>query len=110
MSDLTGHEVTAVLRGIIAGDVVVEAVSPGAANPRDRFGDVEFIADGWSIVIFFDCGDLDYVDRATSPEGRTVQFEAMWGSQSEPITFGLGWDELAALDMQLAKAPVRCVE
>jgi hypothetical protein len=109
MCDLTGHEVATLLRRVIAGDVGVQVVSPQAGGLRGWCCDIEVIADGWSIVIFIDCGDLDYVDRATSPDGRTVQFEAMWQHQSEPLTFGLGSAELAALTMQLDRAAVRSI-
>lgn len=37
--------------------------------------DVDFkIRDGWAVTIFYDCGELDYIDHFVSPTGEVVDF------------------------------------
>lgn len=31
-------------------------------------------ADGWRVVVFNDCGDWDYIDSITAPDGRTWDY------------------------------------
>lgn len=45
-----------------------------SANPPDRtddeYSDVTLPArDGWQVSLFYDCRELDYIDRITSPDG-----------------------------------------
>lgn len=55
-----------------------------ALNPREVFyvedpwqseGNIEFVFRGWRATFFNDCGDLDYLDSVTAPDGRTANFE-----------------------------------
>lgn len=57
-----------------------------AANPPeemdDAFTDVEFAStDGWKVWIFYDCGELDYIDHFVSPSGEKVE---LWGDEIDP--------------------------
>lgn len=55
-----------------------EEVRYTGTNPEaDVFsGNVPFeSASGWRIVVFIDCGDWDYVDRAISPSGEEYDFD-----------------------------------
>lgn len=41
-----------------------------------HYGNVSYITDnGWLITVFFDCGEWDYIDSITSPEGETIMWE-----------------------------------
>lgn len=49
----------------------------GVAIPADSdvWGDVIFpCRDGWTVTIFYDCGELDYIDCFTDPSGNKVNF------------------------------------
>ena len=53
---------------------LVESVNPPATD-RERFGDRTFTAPGrWQVVIFYDCGELDYIDSFITPEGEEIDF------------------------------------
>ena len=54
-----------------------------SANPPDRIpcsspdwvGDKEFNTDGgWKVVIFYNVGDLGYIDHFKAPDGEEIQF------------------------------------
>jgi hypothetical protein len=55
-----------------------------AVAPPDDIGPGEFenrpfrTSDGWTVVIFYDCGELDYIDHFVSPEGEVI---ALWGDE-----------------------------
>ena len=38
---------------------------------------------GWTIEVFDDCGDFDYIDYATAPDGRTLDFHSIVGSRAD---------------------------
>ena len=41
----------------------------------DWSGDKEFDADdGWKVTIFYDCGELDFIDHFKAPNGEEIQF------------------------------------
>jgi hypothetical protein len=48
-------------------------------TPQDIYaGNVSYTAsNGWCITIFNDCNDWDYVDRVTTADGRSVDFDAI---------------------------------
>lgn len=59
------------LLGLIDGIVIPENIGPG------EFRDVEFLVrDGWKVDVFYDCGELDYINHFVSPEGERIDF---WG-------------------------------
>lgn len=47
---------------------------PDGIDPGDG-GSQEFdIAHGWKVSMFYDCGDLDYIEHFVSPSGKIVDF------------------------------------
>lgn len=42
--------------------------------------------DGWKVVIFYDCGDLDYIDSFISPDGERIE----WWWDAETLFSGDG--------------------
>ena len=45
--------------------------TPRGWDPGDCFNMELDVEGGWKITIFIDVGDLDYIDEATAPDGRT---------------------------------------
>lgn len=43
-----------------------------------HFGEPRFNVGGWTIKVFNDCGDVDYVDSAISPDGRVGTCHDWW--------------------------------
>lgn len=86
MSDkpqVTQGEVVAIFRSVLAGESEARLEFPDAWN-YIYAGDVDVFVDGWRIVIFNDCAELDYVDSATAPDGRTADYDD-WGFDRNPI-------------------------
>lgn len=55
------------------------------------FGDYDFKdSRGWTVTIFYDCGDWDYVDSVTAPDGRKIEypFDQFQGEHGNPLL----WD------------------
>lgn len=79
MSKLTRSEAEGFLDAINTGKVrLVPNVEPQA----HYCGDVHYLADnGWTITVFNDCNQWDYIDRIVANDGRTITFEEMeeWG-------------------------------
>lgn len=53
-----------------------------SANPPDykayEYGDIEMAAkDGWKVVFFYDCGELDYIEAFVMPDGTRLN---VWGT------------------------------
>ncbi|MBJ7370692.1 MAG: hypothetical protein JHD19_04495 [Pseudomonas sp.] len=59
---------------------------------------IEF--EGWQLVIFNDCGELDYCDECISPDGRRWSFENVGSDDLGPI-FLLSTQERAVLEQLL---------
>lgn len=67
-------EVADIFRRALRGEIAVKLLGTDAW--LDVFcGDVEFMFDDWSIVIYNDVNELDYVDSAIAPDGRTVEYD-----------------------------------
>lgn len=56
--------------------------------------------DGWHLAIFNDCGEFDYCDERTSPDGRRWSFERVVRDGVDPFFF-LGTHEQALLELLL---------
>lgn len=63
---------------------ILEGVAKGWAKPRPTWGygwdsghcgDIAYEVNGWKIVVFWDCGDWDYIDSVIAPDGRKAGFE-----------------------------------
>ena len=46
-------------------------------------GNVEYVVDGWIVVVFIDCNDWDYVDSVVAPDGRKGEFEDWFGDKDK---------------------------
>lgn len=101
---LSGHEVTSLLRSVLAGQVNLRARTPTQNWGNTYCGIVEFEADGWTLCIFNDCGSLDYCDSARAPDGRIGTFQAWFDANEEPIDL-LSEAEKDALEHQLQTCP-----
>jgi hypothetical protein len=57
---------------------LAEDVAPPEEQPSDSDNwctDVVFkAADGWKVVIFYDCGELDYISHFVAPGGKEIDF------------------------------------
>src|SRR5210317_725160 len=49
-------------------------------TPRKVYaGNMDFVSrDGWTITVFFDCPDWDYIDTVADPDGRKWDFDTLW--------------------------------
>lgn len=73
---LTTADVDALLRRIIAGEISWVAIDE---SWDDACGNIEFrTSDGWSIVVFNDVGEWDYLDSVLSPDGRAIGFADLY--------------------------------
>jgi hypothetical protein len=44
-------------------------------NDQVEHGNVRIaVRDGWWVVVFYDCGELDYIDHFVAPDGSVVDF------------------------------------
>jgi hypothetical protein len=57
---------------------LAESVNPPDEQPNDSSdwcGDKEFVTDkGWKVIIFYDCGELDYISHFITPDGEELDF------------------------------------
>ena len=84
-NDVTGPELVELFRMAIRREVKVVALGESwndvyADDVRLRIGD-------YTVVIFNDCNDPDYVDSATSADGREGDFDAWWSATSSRFRF-----------------------
>jgi hypothetical protein len=104
---IEGSEVAELFRQALRGEVSVRCVGDDwntiyAGNCAFMFGD-------WSVVIFNDCLELDYVDSAAAPDGRTGDFDGWYDIGREPV--GLLTDaEVAAMESLLESLPAATQE
>jgi hypothetical protein len=63
-------EITAALLLAIAK----QANIPDSMAYPNEFGDHIFDGpNGWKVIVFYDAGELDYIDRFVSPSGTTIE-------------------------------------
>ncbi|MBU9550394.1 hypothetical protein KTE50_17795 [Burkholderia multivorans] len=82
------NEVVGVLLKAVVGLVEVRLLSE--KSWRETWaGNVEYEIGLWRVTFFCDAGDLDYVDSAVAPDGRTVEYEDWFhpknGTGADPI-------------------------
>ena len=100
MNTIPEEEIAELFRKAIRGETKVVAVgfswnSAGCGNARVRI-------DGYDLVIFNDCQELDYVDSVTAPDGRTGDFDDWLNG---PVAF-LNPDEQELMERILESAEV----
>jgi len=102
-NDVTGPELVELFRKAIRREV--EIVALGEPWKDNYSGNIRFRIGGYTVVIFNDCNELDYVDSATAPDGREGDFEAWWFQNLEPVSL-LTELEFQQLENLLEQAPV----
>jgi len=79
---------------------IAESANPPnnqSSDSDDWCGDVEFIAkDGWKVIFFYDCGELDYIDSFVTPEGMRLEVFVN-GYQSEQWPPVMNWRSVGDL-------------
>lgn len=100
---ISEEEMAAQLRRIASGEVSLQAVG---MSWSDVFaGDCELrTSDGWTIVVFNDCFEFDYVDRAESLDGRQYRFPDT-NSVMDAVEM-LSKEDIAELERIVSIAPV----
>lgn len=69
-------------------------------DSKDWCSDVAFPAkDGWTVVLFYDCGELDYIDHFISPSGEKISFWDWPDSEEKNIL--MGWTCVGDLERLL---------
>jgi hypothetical protein len=86
LSEISNEEVVELLLRVARGEVTPRLES-SERSWDVYFGNVGFIVDGWTVVVYNDCDSFDYLDTVTAPDGREVDFDDMY-----PAGFG-GPDE-----------------
>lgn len=77
MTDDDELSVLEVLERVHKGELVVAAVV--TINDASWFGDATYsISNGWSIVVFIDGGEFDYIDSVTTNDGTVFDFDEIW--------------------------------
>jgi hypothetical protein len=69
---ISESELLAFLRDIEEGRITLTTWK----DPRDEWGDTEYSAsNGWTITVFNDCGEWDYIDSVKTNDGRSIYFD-----------------------------------
>jgi hypothetical protein len=80
---IPGGEIAELFRRALRGEVKIVAVGQ---SWKDAYaGNVDLRIDGYKLVIFNDCDQVDYVDSATAPDGRIADFDDWWIGKDEPV-------------------------
>jgi hypothetical protein len=74
MTKIEASEVIDLFRLALRGEIVVRLLGRFSWSEIGS-GTVEYMFGDYQITFFNDCMDLDYVDSATSPDGRTGVYE-----------------------------------
>lgn len=84
MAPLTAQDVCQVLRDII---LKCRAVKRACAQSWDEVfaGLFHIDEEGWHLLIFNDCGELNYCDECISPECRRCSFESVVRDGVDPF-------------------------
>jgi hypothetical protein len=96
---LTSAEIVEQLRRAIRGEISV-TVDGERTWDEAYCGNVDLLFGDWKITAYNDCYEFDYLDRVTSPDGRTADFAAMNPGPVEMLT----QLELATLEGIVGKA------
>lgn len=77
-------------------DIANSCCAPAHEPDDGAFGDREFLAkDGWKVVVFYDSGDLDYIDSFVSPSGEKID---MFGAGRDALIDDPDWPALQNWD------------
>jgi hypothetical protein len=100
---IPGQEIAELFRRALRGEAKIFTV--GASWTDIYASNVEVRIDGYKLVIFNDCNQVDYVDHAIAPDGREADFDDWWFVQEEPVDL-LTDDEQTRLETLMEEAPV----
>lgn len=77
MTDDDELQVLEVLEKIHKGELTVAPIE--TIDEANFFGNVAYaISNGWSIVVFIDGGEFDYIDSVTTGDGTIFDFDEIW--------------------------------
>lgn len=93
---IPGSEIAELFRKVIRGEASI--VPDNWSWDWVWCGNFYCTIDGYKVVIFNDCGELDYVDSATAPDGRTGDFDH-W-EHDQPVELLTG-EESGAMELAL---------
>ena len=99
MSDremLAAREVCQILRDASLASRAMRQVTSTSWN-EINCGLMTVDVDGWVIILFNDCGTLDYCDSCYSPDGRKYEFNSTGPHEADPVEL-LGQDEHLRLE------------
>ena len=81
---------------------IAESAKPPETQPDDSddwCGEVEMPAkDGWKVVFFYDCGELDYIDHFITPDGTRLEVWPGGEYQSEQLPPVMIWRSVGDLE------------
>jgi hypothetical protein len=81
MKGIEAQELRELLEAIERGDVTL---TTNRGPEKVYAGNVVYRAsNGWTIQVFNDCGDWDYLDYVEAPDGRSVDYPSHSGELSE---------------------------
>lgn len=81
---VSGPELVELFRKAIRREVKVVAL--GASWTDVYAGNVRFRIGDYTVTIFNDCNELDYIDSATAPDGREGDFDTWDNASAEPVS------------------------
>jgi 2,3-bisphosphoglycerate-dependent phosphoglycerate mutase len=102
-AEIPGQEIAELFRKALRGEAKIFTV--GAAWTDIYASNVEVRIEGYKLVIFNDCNQVDYVDHAIAPDGRAADFDDWFFSNTEPVDL-LTDDEQTRLEFLMEAAPV----
>lgn len=90
-SPLTARDVYQILKDVALGTRVMQKSSIQSGSEIHR-GLVPVEVDGWQLMLFNDCGSLDYCELCKSPDGRVGSLETWRRYGTDPVELLSGWE------------------
>lgn len=101
---MPGREIAELFRKVISGTAAIEP--DGESWDEVYAGNFGCTIDGYELTIFNDCDSVDYVDSATSPDGREGDFDSWFHAKEEPVSL-LSDEEIDSLAAALKACGAR---
>lgn len=84
---------------------IAESANPPYCLDGGIFEEKEFLArDSWKVIIFYDGGDLDYIDHFVSPTGEKIDFWK-WPEDSLDREVLMHWRAVGDMAILLSDLP-----
>lgn len=74
-------------------ELVERAAPPGKQAKGEWDSHVVIEIDGWQIELFYDCGELDYIDHFITPEGERLN---VWPDHQSVTRDMADWQQIVA--------------